>query len=194
MKILIINGSPHAEGRTMTALWAALAGCGLAPARPFCKGELDAWGIEVCSPRGLSPCVDCGGCRSTGRCVIQDGFEELYRKVEESELVILAFPSYFDSFPAQLKAFIDRLQSRFAVTFAAGRKPELLREGIAFMTAGTDGPQPVSDRTLSHIFAVLGARYLGTVYFGGTDQKAPDPAEAARRLQEIYGQRDKSEN
>ena len=186
MKILVINGSPHEKGRTMTALRAALA-----QARPFCREETE---IEVVSPRGLAPCVDCGGCRGTGHCVIPDGFEELYKKVEESALVILAFPSYFDSFPAQLKAFIDRLQSRFAVTFAVGKRPELKREGIAFLTAGTDGPQPVSDRTLSHIFAMLGARHLGTVYFGGTDRVTPDPREAARRLQEIYGQRDKSEN
>lgn len=178
----------------MTALREALALSGIVPAQCGTDAGGGATSVRVLTPRGLAPCVDCGGCRETGRCVIPDEFEQLYAAVTESELVILAFPSYFDSFPAQLKAFIDRLQSRFAVTFAVGKKPRIQRDGIAFITAGSDGPQPVGDRTLSHIFAVLGAAHRGTIYIADTDRERPDAGVAARRLQEIYGQGNTQEN
>ena len=59
-------------------------------------------------------CRACGGCDETGKCVVEDGMEEVYAALERCRLVVLASPIYFYSVPAQAKAVIDRSQSFWA--------------------------------------------------------------------------------
>ena len=61
MKVLLINGSPHAKGCTFTALNEVAA-------------SLEKEGIETemihLGTKPLSGCLGCGACLKTGQCVI----------------------------------------------------------------------------------------------------------------------------
>ena len=80
MKVLLINGSPHKEGCTYTALREV-------------ADTLEAEGIETeivwIGTKPVAGCIACGTCRETGKCVFDD--------------VVNGGPS------GQIHAFLDRL-------------------------------------------------------------------------------------
>lgn len=57
----------------------------------------------------IKPCNACMECRRTGKCPINDDFEEVFHKIQESQGIILASPVYFGSITPELKALIDRV-------------------------------------------------------------------------------------
>ena len=73
MKVLLINGSPRAEGNTHIALSEVAK-------------ALEANGVEAeivsIGTKAVQGCIACGRCREMGRCVFHD---ELYDKVREAE-------------------------------------------------------------------------------------------------------------
>ncbi|MFQ5883724.1 MAG: flavodoxin family protein [Thermoplasmata archaeon] len=56
----------------------------------------------------LSPCKGCGSCEDSGNCVQKDEMQELWEKVESSDGLVLASPTYYSGVTAQMKMFIDR--------------------------------------------------------------------------------------
>ena len=73
MKVLLVNGSPHANGCTYTAL------CEVA-------GALEAQGIETeifqVGTKPVSGCLGCAACIKTGKCVIDDVVNEFVEKAK----------------------------------------------------------------------------------------------------------------
>ncbi len=100
MKVLLLNGSPHPAGCTYTAL------CEVAK-------ELEKNGIETeifqIGTKPVSGCIDCGGCRKTGYCVIDDGVNEFIDKAKEADGFIFGSPVYFASASGQISSFLDRV-------------------------------------------------------------------------------------
>ena len=101
-KILAIYGSPRREGNTSLLL------------RKAVKGALDAGAaVEEIILRDLkmSPCLEIYGCKKTGRCAIQDDFQQIYDKLDQCDGLMLATPVFFYSVSAHTKILIDRCQS-----------------------------------------------------------------------------------
>jgi putative NADPH-quinone reductase len=104
MQVLAVNSSPHkAKGNTEQLL------------APFIEG-LRTGGAAVeqryLADYEINFCKGCFGCWTSapGRCTgFSDGMDELLPDFLNADMVVLAFPLYFYGFPAQLKAFIDRL-------------------------------------------------------------------------------------
>jgi len=61
----------------------------------------------------IQPCLSCFACMKTGKCIINDDFEELRQLWINSDVIIYSFPVYHLSIPGQLKAFLDRLGNAF---------------------------------------------------------------------------------
>lgn len=59
--------------------------------------------------RRVKLCDGCLKCEETQKCVIDDDMVTLYEKLRHSDRIVLGTPVYFDSVPALLKNFIDRL-------------------------------------------------------------------------------------
>ena len=102
MTVLGIYGSPRPGGNSDILLDRALEGAG-------------AGGAEVdriyARDLKISGCLECGGCDETGACVIPDEMDDLYPKLREAEVIIMAAPMFFYGVPAQLKALVDRSQA-----------------------------------------------------------------------------------
>lgn len=99
--VLLLNGSPHREGCTYTALKEvsdALESCGV-------SSEIVWLGTKP-----VAPCVGCWTCMKTQRCVRKDDIvNELIAKAEEADGIILGSPVHFASASGQITTVCDRL-------------------------------------------------------------------------------------
>ena len=100
MKVLIINGSPHKDGTTFTALSEA-------------KNTLEKEGVECeiiqVGHLTIRGCVACLGCRTIGKCAIDDAVNEVAEKFKEADGIIIGSPVYYAAPNGTLISFLDRL-------------------------------------------------------------------------------------
>ena len=87
MKVLLINGSPHAHGCTRTAL-------------DIVAVELERNGIETevvhVGHKDIRGCIGCYKCRELGRCVFNnDMVNEVAKKLEESVFLLVRHSNVF---------------------------------------------------------------------------------------------------
>ncbi|NCC86564.1 MAG: flavodoxin family protein [Clostridia bacterium] len=61
------------------------------------------------SDYNFSGCVGCEGCKDICKCVIKDGMQEIYKKIEEADAIVLGSPTYFYNVTGITKTFLDRL-------------------------------------------------------------------------------------
>ena len=99
MRVLLLNGSPHKDGCTATAL-RELA------------GELEKNGVETeliqVGHRAIRGCTACGGCKD-GRCVFTDDpVNEVIEKMEQADGLVIGSPVYYASANGTLVSFLDR--------------------------------------------------------------------------------------
>jgi multimeric flavodoxin WrbA len=105
VKILAINGSYRDDGitdQTVGALEQALAAAG---------AEVE---IILLRDYPIEFCLNCRACTQQpgaepGKCVHQDGMQELIDKIERADGYILASPTNFGSVTAIFKRFMERL-------------------------------------------------------------------------------------
>lgn len=84
--------------------------------------------------KNIKGCIACDKCWSDATpCVIKDDFTELVPLLEEADVIAFAFPLYWYSFPAQIKAPIDRL---YAYAVPQTQKKLKIKESLMFITAG----------------------------------------------------------
>ena len=98
VQILGIVGSPRKNGNTEIIVKNALK------AAETVGAETD---IVLLSEKKVEPCIACGAC-SSGKCVIDDDFMEVFQKMTKADGLIFASPSYYESMTPQMKALIDR--------------------------------------------------------------------------------------
>jgi multimeric flavodoxin WrbA len=102
LKILGICGSPRRGGNTEVLLKEALNGA----------EETGAKVEEIfLRDKTISPCLEIYGCKEDGRCVIEDGFQEVAEKMIGADAFILASPIFFYTVSAHTKMLMDRCQS-----------------------------------------------------------------------------------
>ena len=122
MKVLIINGSPHANGNTAIAI------------KELVK-TFEAQGVEaeVChiGNKDIRGCIACGKCSELGKCVFNDTVNEIAPKFEEADGLVVASPVYYASANATLIACLDRLfySTGFDKTMKVGASVVVARRG-----------------------------------------------------------------
>ena len=104
MKVLILQGSPRANGNTA---WMA----------EEYKKAAEAAGHEVTlvnvARKKIAGCLACEYCHSKGEgaCVQKDDMQEIYPLLAEAEVLVLASPIYYFTLSAQIQAPIQRFYS-----------------------------------------------------------------------------------
>ena len=109
MDVFVFLGSPRKKGNSEILTEALLEGVRQAGGNP----EI----IRLCD-LDIAPCISCGGCDKTGKCVVKDDMIPLLKKIIKTDKVILASPIYFYGITAQLKALIDRCQTLWSRKYA----------------------------------------------------------------------------
>jgi multimeric flavodoxin WrbA len=101
MKVVAINGSPHADRVIFTGI-SALAG----------ELEKEGIGVEIIQVgrENIRGCIDCRKCRALGRCVFNDdAVNQCLDKILQADGLILGCPTYYGSIAGTFKSFLDRL-------------------------------------------------------------------------------------
>ena len=122
MKVLMLNGSPRANGNTAAALGEM--------EKVFAKAEVETEIVQV-GHLPVRGCVACGGCARTGKCVVNDIVNDLAAKLAQSDGLVVASPVYYASANATLVAVLDRLfySSGFDKTMKVGASIAVARRG-----------------------------------------------------------------
>lgn len=175
MNILVLNGSPHGDRGDSAALTRMVTG-----RLPGETVSLFLYGMS------LSPCLGCGGCRSTQSCVLDadDDMGTVVEKLRWSDVVLLASPLHFTSLSGPLVCCIGRLQ-RFWNSGGPGGKP---RRGGLVATGGAlyrEMFEPAR-RVAAAAFVTLGVEWRGMATAGDTDRvpvaENPDALASADAL------------
>ena len=152
MKALLINGSPHANGCTFTAL-------------NIVAEELQKNGIETeivhIGNKDIRGCIACGKCAELGRCVFNDMVNEVAPKFEQADGLVVGSPVYYAGPNGTLTNLLDRL-------FYSAHYDLRMKVGAAVVSARRGGTTAAFDRlnkyfTISEM-PVVSSRYWNMVH------------------------------
>jgi len=177
MKILILFASPKKNGST-----ARLTGA-------FMKGLRKSDEIEIVHLFELqpTPCNDCGYCRAANGCSKKD-LEKFMVQYENADAVVVASPLYNLSFPAPMKALLDRFQRFYEAHFRRkiAQPIEKPKKAVLLLTAGGDGQEGLGiiEKQLKNAFSVMNTSLVGSALAENTDTLGVS-GEAMKRAYEL---------
>ena len=100
MKVLLISGSPKANGNTVQLL-------------QECAKVIQEAGVEaeIVSFAGMKieACIACMKCAKTGECGLDDGLNEIIGKVKQAEGLIVGAPVYFGTARGDVMCALQRI-------------------------------------------------------------------------------------
>ena len=191
-RILVINGSYRDDGITDQAVEVAVQTLKTAGAQTEVI-NLREYPLEFC--HNCRECTQQPG-EAPGRCVIDDGLNELVDKIEASDAYILAAPTNFYTVTAVFKRFMERL-----VTYAYWPwdrpSPAFRKDGVtkkpALLISSSAAPGFLgrwlfsSLKQLKMTARTIGARPVGTLFTGLVSQEkhqrlSPQAVAQARAL------------
>lgn len=122
MKVLIINGSPRIDGNTTTSINELI--------KVFDKNEIETETIQI-GNQNIRGCIACNSCQKNHKCVFNDYVNEVAKKFENADGLIIASPVYFASANGTLISFLDRLfySAHFDKTMKVGASIAIGRRG-----------------------------------------------------------------
>lgn len=122
LKVLMLNGSPRADGNTAVALREM--------EKIFEENGIEVETVQV-GNKAVRGCVACNTCAKNGKCVFDDVVNELAPKFEEADGLVVASPVYYASANATLVACLDRLfySTHFDKTMKVGASIACARRG-----------------------------------------------------------------
>ena len=160
MKVLMINGSPRAEGNTALALREMEA--------IFREAGVDVTTMQV-GNKAIRGCIACGKCAALGKCVFDDIVNELAPKFREADGLVVASPVYYASANATLIAVLDRL-------FYSTRFDKTMKVGASVVCARRGGCSATFDE-LNKYFTISGMPVASSQYWNSIHGRAPGEAE-----------------
>ena len=178
MKVLLVNGSPHREGCTYTALnecAKTFLGAGI---------EVEWYWIGVNPVAGCSACMRCSG---TGKCQMDDSsgkVNELIDAITESDAVIIGSPVYFAGMNGHLKAIMDR-------AFYAGNAAFAYKPAAGIASARRAGTTLTIDQ-INKYFQITGMPLASSTYWpmihGTKAEEAQRDAEGLQTMRNLAKQ------
>ena len=160
MKVLMINGSPHAEGNTYIALHEM--------ERIFVGEGIDTEIIHV-GNEDIRGCIACYSCAKNKKCVFDDIVNETAPKFAECDGLVVASPVYYASANATLIAFLDRL-------FYSAGCDKTMKVGASVVAARRGGLSATFDE-LNKYFTISGMPVASSQYWNSIHGRAPGEAK-----------------
>ena len=147
-KVLLINGSPRANGCTATALQEMV--------NVFQQEGIETEIIHV-GNKEIRGCVSCGSCARTGKCVFEDLVNETARKFEAADGLVVGSPVYYGSPNGTVLSFLDRL-------FYSTQFSKHMKVGAAVVSCRRGGNTASFD-VLNKYFSISGMPIATSTYW-----------------------------
>ena len=160
MMILLINGSPRANGNTAIALHEM--------EKVFAMEGIETEYIQV-GNKPIHGCMACGACANAGKCVFDDIVNEVAPKFEQCDGIVLGSPVYYASANATLVAFLDRL-------FYSANYDMTMKVGASVVVARRGGLSATFDE-LNKYFTIAGMPIASSQYWNSVHGRLPGEAE-----------------
>ena len=120
MNILVLNGSPRADGHTAQMV------------KAFCESVKTEHQVTVfdVARMNIHGCMACEYCHKEekGVCLQKDDMQKIYPVLKEAEMLVIASPIYYYSYSGQMQCALNRIY--------APDKPENLKKTALFLSAG----------------------------------------------------------
>lgn len=176
MKVLMLNGSPRANGNTATALEEM--------AKTFREEGIEVEIVHV-GNKSIRGCIGCRRCFELGKCVFDDLVNETAPKLAEADGLVLGSPVYYASANATLMAFVQRL---FYSTFYVNKS---MKVGCSVVAARRGGLSATYDE-MNKFFGISGMPIASGQYWNSIHGSAP--GEAAEDTEGMQGMRTLAHN
>ena len=161
MKVLMLNGSPKANGNTATALNEM--------AKTFREEGVEVEIVHV-GNQAIRGCIDCGQCFKIGKCVFDDLVNEVAPKFAEADGLVLGSPVYYASANATLMAFVTRLYHSTPYI------NKTMKVGTSVVAARRGGLSSTYDE-MNKFFGISGMPIASGQYWNSIHGGAPGEAE-----------------
>ena len=160
MKVLMINGSPHAKGNTYTALHEM--------EKIFAENCIDTEIVHI-GNQAVRGCIACYSCAKNGKCVFNDIVNEMAPKFEACDGLVIGSPVYYASANATLIAFLDRL-------FYSTHFDTTMKVGASVVAARRGGLSSTFDE-LNKYFTITGMPVASSQYWNSIHGRKPGEAQ-----------------
>ena len=147
-KVLLLNGSPKANGCTATALNEMIS---------VFNEEGIATEIIHVGNKDIRGCVSCGYCEKNGKCVVNDLVNEVAGKFEEADGLVVGSPVYYGSPNGTILSFMDRLF--YSTSFS-----KQMKVGAAVVSCRRGGNTASFD-VLNKYFTISGMPVASSTYW-----------------------------
>ena len=157
MKVLLLNGSPNANGCTFTALSEV-------------EKVLNNHGMETelfqIGKKPIAGCIACRKCKDGTPCIFDDGVNELATRLDEFDGIVIGAPVYYAGPAGQATAFLDRL------FYSAGNKLKG-KPGAAVVSCRRGGASAAFDR-LNKYFSINSMPIVTSQYWNQVHGNTPE--------------------
>ena len=184
-RVLAILGSPHIDGATATMLNHSIS-------------EAEKAGYTIAKinlyEKRLAFCTGCRLCLISGMCVQKDDIQEIISLLRESQIVVLAAPTYWANVPAPVKNLFDRLLGTAMEETAAFPKPRLSGKQYVLLTA-CNTPAPFSwifgqsrgaIRSMDEFFKTAGMKSMGKIVCANTGKTKNVPEQVLQKIERCW--------
>ena len=184
-KVLAILGSPRADGVTAAML-------------DYSIREAEKAGYIVSKinlyEKQISFCTGCRSCLDSGMCIQKDDMQEIVLLLHESQIVLLAAPTYWANVPAPVKNLFDRLLGTAMKETATFPEPRLSGKKYMLLTA-CNTPAPFSwlfgqsrgaIRNMDEFFKTAGMKSMGKVVCANTGKAKKVPEQIFRKIERCW--------
>ncbi len=172
MKVLLVNGSPHKEGCTYTALKEA-------------AGALEKNGIETeifwVGVEEVAGCIGCGACAKGDGCFRKDVVNEFVAKAGAADGYIFGSPVHYAAATGALTSFMDR-------AFYSGGKEMTGKPGAAVVSCRRGGASAAFDQLNKYFtincMPIVSSQYWNQVH-GSNAEEVKRDAEGMQTMRTL---------
>ena len=175
MKVLLINGSPHAKGNTYIALHEM--------EKIFAEENMETEIVHI-GNQEIRGCIACRACAKTGKCVFDDAVNAIAPKFKACDGLVVGSPVYYASANATLVAFLTRL-------FFSTNFDKTMKVGAAVVAARRGGLSATFDE-LNKFFTISGMPVASGQYWNSIHGR--EIGEAQQDTEGLQGMRTLARN
>ena len=161
MKVLLVNGSPHENGCTYTALKEV--------SETLNSNGIDTEIFQV-GRKPLSGCIACRKCAELKRCVISDRVNDFLEIAKDADGFVFGSPVHYASACGAIISFMDRV---FFADLHSGKNSFYLKPAAAVVSARRSGTTATFDQ-LNKYFTISEMPIIASQYWNMVHGNTPE--------------------